>query len=203
MSCASPLLNPVSCRIPRKADMIAIMSTRFLDHLADLPATTRALQKGAQLFDCGDPVTHLHAVRRGEVHLLRRQPDGTAFVLQRAGPGAILAEASVMSETFHCAAEAACDSSVTLWPLAAVRARIAEDAATTEAFARHLAGEVRQARLRAEIASHRRVADRLDAWLAWHEGAMPHKGAWHRLAGELGVSPEALYRELARRRRAG
>lgn len=183
--------------------MIAIMLTRFLDHLADLPATTRALPTGAQLFDCGDPVTHLHTVRRGEVHLLRRQPDGTAFVLQRAGPGAILAEASVMSDRFHCAAEAACDSIVTLWPLAAVRTRIADDVTAAEAFARHLAGEVRHARLRAEIASLRRVADRLDAWLAWHEGVMPQKGQWHQLAGELGISPEALYRELARRRRAG
>ncbi|HHB80442.1 MAG TPA: Crp/Fnr family transcriptional regulator, partial [Aliiroseovarius sp.] len=169
MSCASPSLHRASCRIAPEADMIAIMHTRFLEHLADLPGTPRALPKGAQLFDCGDPVAHLHAVRKGEVHLLRRQPDGAAFVLQRAGPGAILAEASVMSTQFHCAAEAACDSSVTLWPLAVVRARIAEDGATAEAFARHLAGEVRHARLRAEIASLKRVADRLNAWLAWHE----------------------------------
>ncbi len=44
-----------------------------------------------------------------------------------------------------------------------------------------------------------KVADRLDAWLC--EGhLLPNKGRWQDVASELGVSREALYRELARRR---
>jgi len=39
---------------------------------------------------------------------------------------------------------------------------------------------------------------RLDAWLAWH-GDLPSKGDWARLVDEIGVSPEALYREMAKR----
>jgi CRP-like cAMP-binding protein len=181
--------------------MITIMPTRFVDRLAALPSTSLRLPAGAQVFERGDPVRQVIAVGRGEVHLLRRQPDGASFVLQRAGPGAILAEASVMSESFHCAAEAITDCRLRLWPREAVRALIASDLATAEAYAGHLAAEVRAARLRAEIASLRRVADRLDAWLAWHGGALPGKGGWHHLARELNVTPEALYRELARRKR--
>lgn len=63
----------------------------------------------------------------------------------------------------------------------------------------HLSREVRNARQRAEILSLRTVADRLDAWLA-ENGDMPEKGLWKNVAEEIGASPEALYREIARRR---
>jgi hypothetical protein len=43
------------------------------------------------------------------------------------------------------------------------------------------------------------VAERLDAWLG-AEGGLPDRGRWQELAEELGVTREALYRELARRR---
>lgn len=182
--------------------MIMIMSPRLLDCLAGLSSYQRRLGRGEQLFAAGDPVRQVHAVTQGEIHLLRRQEDGSEFILQRAGPGAIVAEASVVSDRFHCAAEAVTDSTVTIWPIAAVRDLVASDLATAEAYARHLAAEVRIARQRAEIASLRRVGDRLDAWLAWHGGALPEKGRWQELARELSVTPEALYRELARRRRS-
>lgn len=64
-----------------------------------------------------------------------------------------------------------------------------------------LGRELQSARLQAEILSLRTVAQRLDAWMAWKEGVFPGKGEWKSLASQLGVSPEALYREIARRRR--
>jgi hypothetical protein len=38
------------------------------------------------------------------------------------------------------------------------------------------------------------------AWLAGHAANLPARGEWRALAGEIAVSPEALYREIARRR---
>jgi len=56
------------------------------------------------------------------------------------------------------------------------------------------------ARVRAEIRSLPTVAARLDVWLA--EGnELPSKGHWQTVAAELSVTREALYRELARRRK--
>ena len=76
---------------------------------------------------------------------------------------------------------------------------------TNQDFARawvtHLAGEVRDARLRAEILTLKTVAERLDAWLA-DSGRLPEKGGWKAIAREIGTSPEALYREIARRRQS-
>ena len=68
-----------------------------------------------------------------------------------------------------------------------------------EAWAMNLANSMQAARFRAEIRTLRTVAERLDAWL----GAgleIPEKGQWQVLAAELGVTREALYRELARSR---
>ncbi|MCP4184697.1 MAG: hypothetical protein GY761_15500 [Hyphomicrobiales bacterium] len=46
----------------------------------------------------------------------------------------------------------------------------------------------------------KKVSERLDAWLDWYSGELPHKGEWKEVAAEIGVSPEALYRELASRK---
>jgi CRP-like cAMP-binding protein len=72
-----------------------------------------------------------------------------------------------------------------------------------EAIARHLAREVQRARVRLEVLSKRTVRERLDAWLALGDGQWPARGAMVTLAQDIGVSPEAFYREMQRRRRAG
>ncbi len=153
------------------------------------------------LFQRGDRVRWFYRVLGGEVHLLRRQPDGAAFILQRAGAGDVLAEASVSSRAYHCAAEAVTTSELMVWPIAQVRRMIENDRAAAAGYAQHLAANLRSARMRGEILSLRRVSDRLDAWLAWHDGQLPQKGQVARLAHDINVSAEALYREIARRRK--
>lgn len=83
-----------------------------------------------------------------------------------------------------------------------LRRRIAESPQLSEAWAGHLASEVQRARLHAEILSLKTVADRLDAWIAWN-GAPPVKGRGAFVAMEIGITPEALYREMAKRRSSG
>jgi len=181
--------------------MIEIMSAGLLDHLRDLPARTRRLDAGAPVFQQDDPVRLMHLVLEGEVHLLRRQADGGILVQQRARAGALLAEASLFAARYHCAAVAARPTRLLVIRRADLRARLARSPEAAEALAAHLAREVQAARLRAEILSLRTVAARLDAWIAAHDGALPAKGAWKDIAAEIATSPEALYRELARRAR--
>jgi CRP-like cAMP-binding protein len=183
--------------------MIAIMSRHILDQLDALPCRHRFIAEGEYLFHRGDPVAALYIVRSGELRLLRDQPEGRSLVLQRAGAHQLLAEASMFASHYHCSAVAACDSTVAAIPVERVRTRLRDDPATAGAWAAYLAGEVQQARFRSEVLSLKGVAERLDAWLAWHETGLPPRGEWHVLAREIGVSPEALYRELARRRRHG
>lgn len=176
------------------------MPASFSTHLSRLRYVNRHLVGGELIFERGDPVAAVFLIESGEVHLMRRQPDGTEFILQRASAGDLLAEASITTEAYHCGAVAVRPSGLAVFSRRDVRALIAEDSGAAAAFVTHLSREVRAARMRAEIVSLKRVRERLDAWLAWHDDRLPDKGKWRQIAGEIGVSPEALYRELARRR---
>jgi CRP-like cAMP-binding protein len=180
--------------------MIAIMPP---DHVARLLAHAERdvrLADGRRVFGTGEAVRFLFVVREGGVRMLRRQRDGSVLVLQRARPGELVAEASVFAPRYHCEAVAEGPTVLARIPKAAVSEHLLADAGWLGAFAAHLASEVQRTRGRAELLSLKRVGERVDAWLALNGGAAPDRGGWADWANELGVSPEALYRELARRR---
>lgn len=180
--------------------MIAIMFEEILVHLERKAVAKRWFEKNEHLFHRGDPVLALFLVSEGSVNLIRYQEDGRPAVLQRSEDLSILAEASVFADHYHCDAVAAKKTNVLVIPIAAVRELLEHDAAFARAWAKHLSQELQSARKRAEIASLRTVRARLEAWLTWNEDDLPTKGGWRGLAEELGISPEALYRELSSRR---
>lgn len=177
--------------------MIGIMSDLFEPLFTD--AAAREFAAGDLLFRTGDPVVSMILLRAGQADLVRHTDHGLKMILQRAGPGQILAEASAWSDTYHCDAVAAEPCVTALLPRHVFVARLRSDPDLAELWARNLARAVQAARLRAEIRSLPRVADRLDAWLVVGH-SLPDKGRWQEVAAELGVTREALYRELSRRR---
>jgi CRP/FNR family transcriptional regulator, dissimilatory nitrate respiration regulator len=180
--------------------MIAIMSEGFESQLGEIRGREMTFAPGQHLFHLSDQVKVIHLVLEGAIQLLRHQADGSLLVLQRAGPGAIVAEASLYSNSYHCDAIALVATRTIGFPKKAIRARLTTNPKFAEAWARHLAHEVQRARLQAEILSLKTVAARFDAWIAWNDDVEPHKGEWKVIADQIGVSPEALYRELAKRR---
>lgn len=176
--------------------MIAIMSSRIEPLFGDAP--TRSLRDGDVLFRVGDAVESVFLVRAGRMGLVRHTPRGSRLLLHRASPGAILAEASVWSERYHCDALALGDAAVAALPKPVFEEALAREPALLAAWAADLARAVQAARLRAEIRSLRTVPERLDAWLDAF-GALPERGRRQEVADEIGVTREALYRELAKR----
>lgn len=174
--------------------MIAIM----FHELIEMPGTERVFDEGAVLFSRNDVVSSLMLVLSGEVRLVRHQDDGRAVVLQRASAGSILAEASMFSDVYHCDAVAVAVSRVRIIESRRIRLKFASEPKFAAAWAAYLAHEIRNTRMRAEILALKTVAERLDAWITWHE-QLPSKGKWRYVAEEIGVSPEAFYRELAKR----
>ena len=183
-------------------NMIAVRSMSLFDQLHRLTPSEREFTSGAHLFRRGDEVSVLHLVVAGEAHLVRHRADGGTLVLQRALANMVLAEASVFSNRYHCDCVAVVPTHTLAVARSAVRTLLAVDPGFAEAWALHLAHELQATRLRAEILSLRTVAERLDAWIAWNGDAVPPRGTRRAVASEIGTSPEALYRELARRGKA-
>jgi CRP-like cAMP-binding protein len=179
--------------------MIVIMRERIITLFQN--ARSVELTPGGPLFLTGDAVADIFLVRSGRVHLQRHTEHGAHLVLQNGGPGTVLAEASAYSTHYHCDAVAAEQSTARALPKARFLSALAGDPQLAASWAAMLARGVQSARLRAEIRSLPRVAERLDAWLA-DGNRLPEKGRWQILAAELGVTREALYRELSRRRTA-
>lgn len=182
--------------------MIAIMSARHIESLLLHAERDLAFRDGDPVFRAGDAVRSLFVVRSGAARLVRRQRSGDELVLQRAAPGQLLAEASLFAPQYHCDAVADGETVLARIPKARALALHRDDPEWLQQFAAHLAGEVQRARARAELLSFKRVGERLDTWLTLTARPLPPRGEWVALAAELGVSPEALYRELARRRTA-
>jgi len=170
--------------------------------LRGLRARQQHFESGRSLFRRGDPVIDMHFVLTGAVHLVRYQDDGSVLILQRAGSGSLLAEASLYSGTYHCDAVAFGAIDTCVYAKAAFRKLLTKSPEFSHVWANYLAQELRSARLRSEILSLRTVSERLDAWIAWNGGSFPAKGEWKLVASQIGVSPEALYREIAKRREA-
>lgn len=180
--------------------MIAIMSSPLVDGLSKLAERQQTLVAGDVLFRAGDPVLSLFLVTSGKIQLTRSLPHGFQLTLQRAGSGAILAEASLFAENYHCEAVATEASVLEVVPRRRMEAALATDLDLAGAWMLHLALEVQRTRAIAEILSLRTVAERIDAWFALNGGVLPPKGRWREMASEIGITPEALYRELAKRR---
>ncbi len=174
--------------------MIMIM----FGYLKILRHIKRSYSEGQYLFHRDDRVKSMFLIETGTAQLLRHHANGSAVVLQRAGPGSVLAEASLFTPDYHCDAIAISPAVVCLVSRMAAQQLFYTNQDFAKAWVMHLGREVRGARLRAEILTLKTVAERLDAWLA-DRGHFPEKGVWKSVALDIGVSPEALYREIARR----
>lgn len=148
------------------------------------------------LFHARDPVTEIFYVVEGRVQLLRSTGTGGTLLFQTAVAGDVVAEASGYSSRYHCDAVASGHTTVTVIPKAMFLRALHEDLELSENWCARLAMGVQSARTLAEIRTLRTVRERLQVWQALG-GDIPERGKWHELAARLGVSREALYREMA------
>lgn len=156
----------------------------------------------AALFRAGDPVVSLYVIVVGKLRLVRTSETGREITLYRSSAGAAFAEASLFSERHHCDAVADAPSGVLAFSKSALLDGLHEQPAHALALMRHLARQVRASRALVEILNIRPASARLLAYLRLSEPA--HSDTfdigrnWKQLAGEIGLTHEALYRALAK-----
>lgn len=165
---------------------------------------TSAVGKGTQLFELGQRPRHMHFVESGEVVLERVGAQGEVVVLQRTRHG-FVGEASLQSAKYHCDARAVAASVVTRIPVKDIRAALEQDPAFAMRWVGMLNREVRRLRMQCERLSLHRLQDRLLHLVETEgqEGRYPLGAGLKSLAGELGVTHEALYRCVAELERQG
>lgn len=122
---------------------------------------------------------------------------GTLVVLKRISEG-FLAEESLTDAAYFGEAMCRTDCILFALPMADIRATVAADEESCWAWMEMLGAQLRQQRMRVERLTLKTVRDRLAHLLV----SQPDGGYWLRgirmdLAAELGVTPAALYRELA------
>jgi CRP-like cAMP-binding protein len=166
-----------------------------------LLAATKELQYpvGRVLFRTGDRPSWLFFILQGQALLQRVTVEGTSVTLQRTNRG-FLAEASLTTTAYHCEALCKSECKILAFPLKELRDAIDRHAPTRWAWITLLSTQSRQQRLRIERLALISLRDRLKH-LVFTEGTT--KGSYEvtstraALAGELGVTPAALYRTLA------
>lgn len=155
---------------------------------ADLP-------KGTRLFKAGDKPERMFFVVNGEVVLERPGLQGASVILQRTRRG-FVGEASLKSAKYHCHGQVVADTRIVQIPIRKVRDAIDSDPAFAGRWIGMLNKEVKRLRLQCERLSLTKVQDRFVHLLETEgdDGRFPIGAGIKSLAGELGVTHEALYR---------
>lgn len=161
-------------------------------------------RKNQRLFLTGKVPQWMFFVTSGEVSLERTGIQGEPVVLQRTRMG-FVSEASLRVARYHCDAVAITDTSVIKLPVREIRSVLDQDPEFAGRWIGMLNSEVMRLRLRCERLSMKSVRDRV-LHLIQTEGKDGHysvPSGLKTLAGELGVTHEALYRTIAELQKTG
>ncbi len=191
--------RPSRGRVLRRRSLVS--APDWLSATIRRAAVTRALQAGQTLFRAGGKTVGLYEILEGKVRLVRVDRSGREAVLQVAGPGDTLAEASLFASHYHCDAIATTAAIVRLYPRAILVNELERNPKLAQAFAAMLARQVMTLRTRLEQRNIHSARDRVRHYLAINADSSGRvvrlAGTLKDIAAELGLTHEALYRTLA------
>lgn len=184
------------------------MSTRdWLPARVRAAGVERTLAAGQTLFRLGSATVGLYEILDGKVRLARVDRSGRETVLYTATAGDTIAEASLFSATYHCDAIALTEAVVRLYPKEVVLAEFERDPQAARTFMTMLAQQVMNLRTRLEQRNIRSARDRVRHYLDINVGpdgkTVDLPGTVKDLAGDLGLTHEALYRTLSEMQHEG
>lgn len=169
-----------------------------------LPETVHTLcakisvKKGSLLFETGKKPQWMFFVVSGEVTLERLSHHGDPLVLQRTRYG-FVSEASLQSSQYHCDGRVVANSEIVKIPLNSLADSLNSDPAFAGRWISMLNQEVKRLRLQCERLSMKSIKEKVLHLINTEgkNGKYKVTTGLKSLAGELGVTHEALYRTLA------
>ncbi|MCK7615577.1 Crp/Fnr family transcriptional regulator [Roseibium sediminicola] len=168
---------------------------------AGLESIQLSLASGDHLFWTGDSITRMYFVQKGLLTMVRTLESGQEVAVQRAGPGELLAEASLFAERYHCDAICETDVECAVFEKQAILAALSRPEVSFAAL-KIYSRTIRDLRGQIELRNIKRADDRVLAYLAllpadgegWREPGL----AWTDIGRTLGLTHEAIYRALSR-----
>lgn len=156
------------------------------------------IRKSERVFLAGAMPEWMFYVVSGEVTLERNGLHGESVVLQRTRQG-FISEASLKVARYHCDAVAITDTNVIKVPVKELAQSLDKDPAFAGRWISMLNGEVRRLRLHLERLSMKSIRERLIHLIETEgkDGQYATPSGLKTLAGELGVTHEALYRAIS------
>jgi len=160
--------------------------------------TQKHLKKSTLLFKTGKKPEWMFFVLSGEVTLERLSQHGDPVVLQRTRHG-FVSEASLQSPKYHCDAVVVAEAEIIQIPIQTLADALSTDSAFAGRWINMLNQEVKRLRLQCERLSMKSVKDKVLHLIntEGQYGKYQVNTGLKSLAGELGITHEALYRTLA------
>jgi len=157
------------------------------------------IKKNERVFLAGTIPFWMYYVISGEVTLERSGLHGESVVLQRTRQG-FVSEASLKVSRYRCDAIAIDDTHVIKVPVKAIASALDADVAFAGRWINMLNTEIRRLRLHLERLSMKSIRERLIHMIETEgkAGQFATPSGIKTLAGELGITHEALYRTISK-----
>lgn len=173
----------------------------WLPEQVHLHSKVRVLDAGEVLFRQGDRANAIFEVDQGRMRLVRHTIDNRPVTLHTARAGELFAEAALFADRYHCDAVAASAARVHIHSKRTLLAAFRGDPALGERFMATMAHQIHALRSQLEVRNIRSARERVLSHLVLAADAGSRTvrldGTLMDLAGEIGLSHEALYRTLA------
>lgn len=172
-----------------------------------LAATYQILGTGQVLFHRRDQAQSIFVVQTGRLRLVRYTSEGKLVILQVVRAGESFAESALFSEVYGCDAIVEIPAKVIVYPKPLLLTVLREQPDLAESFINRLAVKNQSLKDRLELQSIRSARDRVLQYLLHALQSGETTVNFDRLikdiAAELGLTPEALYRTLAKMEKEG
>jgi CRP-like cAMP-binding protein len=190
-----------------------VESSTELLNLDNLPSALReaivrqTITIGEVLYRQGDPARYIYALEMGRIKLVHYTADGKTVTFQVIEAGESLGEPALFSEVYHCDAIAEVRSRVIAYPKPLLLNALDDHPHLAHDMIKQLIVKMKGLKLRLELREIRSAHDRVLQYLRYM--AQPDQTTINfdrplkSVAADIGLTPEAFYRTLARLEKEG
>lgn len=170
----------------------------MVNELLLVNGVSRSYAKGSQLWLAGEKVQRMIYIVNGSAHIFNTRNNGYHQIIDRYNSHDIIAPYTIYIKNYVFNAEATSAIETVEHSLPSFRKLIETEIGKVH-WTELLQANLLRTLKRIDMLTYPTVNEKLDEWMKLNN-RLPAKGEYTVIANELGISREALYRELGKRR---